>query len=99
MFVLVLAGVAGLAVSGWLITRDRYVDDELHLGGAAGRTQDDELVEVAGTEPPVTVHRPGQDAASRRGGGSGGSVRAWARAGPGSGSRRPASRTGAGPGW
>jgi CP family cyanate transporter-like MFS transporter len=67
MFVLVLAGVAGLAVSGWLITRDRYVDDELHLAGAAGRAQDDEVVEVAGTEPPVTVHRPGQDAASRRG--------------------------------
>jgi CP family cyanate transporter-like MFS transporter len=55
MFVLVLAGVAGLAVSGWLITRDRFVDDELHLAVPEHRDAED-LIEVAGAEPPVTVH-------------------------------------------
>ena len=50
-----LAGVAGLAVSGWLITRDRFVDDELHLAAPAHRDAED-LIEVAGAEPPVTVH-------------------------------------------
>jgi len=29
MFVLVLAGVVGLTVTGWLVTRARYVDDEV----------------------------------------------------------------------
>jgi len=55
MFVLVLAGVAGLAISGWLITRDRFVDDELHLPAPAHRDAED-LIEVAGAEAPVTVH-------------------------------------------
>jgi CP family cyanate transporter-like MFS transporter len=57
MFVLVLAGVAGLGVSGVLVTRNRYVDDELALRAPvpAGAAPDD-VVEVAGAEPPVTVH-------------------------------------------
>ena len=40
MFVLLLAGVAGFAASGWLVTRQRYVDDEV-LGWASGRQRDD----------------------------------------------------------
>jgi CP family cyanate transporter-like MFS transporter len=35
LFVVVLAGVAGMAVSGWLVTRDRYVDDEVRVPDAA----------------------------------------------------------------
>jgi CP family cyanate transporter-like MFS transporter len=66
MFVLVLAGVAGLAVSGWLITRDRFVDDELHLAAPAHREAED-LIEVAGAEPPVTVHLKESDDVSPRG--------------------------------
>jgi MFS transporter, CP family, cyanate transporter len=66
MFVLVLGGVAGLAVSGWLITRDRYVDDELHLP-LPSRPVPEELVEVTGGEPPVAVHVREPDDASRRG--------------------------------
>src|SRR3954464_15129799 len=66
MFVLVLAGVAGLAVSGWLITRDRFVDDELHLAAPAHRDAED-LIEVAGAEPPVTVHLKESDDVSPRG--------------------------------
>jgi CP family cyanate transporter-like MFS transporter len=65
MFVLVLAGVAGLAISGWLVTRNRYVDDELHL--AAARRAPEDVVEVAGTEPPVTVHVREPDDVSPRG--------------------------------
>jgi CP family cyanate transporter-like MFS transporter len=66
MFVLVLAGVAGLAVSGWLITRDRFVDDELHLPAPA-RGEDEDLVEVAGADAPVTVHVSRRDDVSQRG--------------------------------
>jgi CP family cyanate transporter-like MFS transporter len=66
MFVLVLAGVAGLAVSGWLITRDRFVDDELHLP-APVRGEDEDLVEVAGADAPVTVHVSRRDDVSQRG--------------------------------
>jgi CP family cyanate transporter-like MFS transporter len=67
MFVLVLAGVAGLAVSGWLVTRPRYVDDELHRAVPAGHEQEGDVVEVAGAEPPVTVHVREPDGGSRRG--------------------------------
>jgi CP family cyanate transporter-like MFS transporter len=35
MFVVVLVGVAGLGVTGWLATRDRTVDDELPGAAAA----------------------------------------------------------------
>ncbi|PZA21545.1 MFS transporter [Modestobacter versicolor] len=56
MFVLVYAGVGLLLVTGWLICRERYVDDEvpgLVSGGSARADQPD--VEVAGAEPAVTV--------------------------------------------
>jgi CP family cyanate transporter-like MFS transporter len=66
MFVLVLAGVAGLAVSGWLITRNRFVDDELHLAAPAHRDAED-LIEVAGADAPVTVHLGESDDVSPRG--------------------------------
>nr|WP_246324181.1 MFS transporter [Petropleomorpha daqingensis] len=66
MFVLVLAGVAGLAVSGWLITRDRFVDDELHLTAPAHRDAED-LIEVAGADAPVAVHLKESDDVSPRG--------------------------------
>ncbi|MFW3172254.1 MFS transporter [Geodermatophilus sp. CPCC 206100] len=63
MFVVVLAGVAVLAVTGWLVTRPRFVDDEVHDGSP--RTPRGDLVEVAGAEPPVTVRETG--GGSRRG--------------------------------
>jgi MFS transporter, CP family, cyanate transporter len=64
MFVLVLAGTAGLGISGVLVTRNRYVDDELHRGTPA---EPDHVVQVTGGEPPVTVHVSERDAGSRRG--------------------------------
>jgi CP family cyanate transporter-like MFS transporter len=54
MFVLVLAGVAGLAVTGWLVTRPRYVDDE--VPGWASAQHCDDVLEVAGTEAPAVTH-------------------------------------------
>ncbi len=35
MFVVVLAGVAGMLVTGWSVTRERYVDDEITAPAAA----------------------------------------------------------------
>jgi cyanate transporter len=60
MFVLMLAGVAGLWTLGWLVTRPRFVDDEVDRTvpgwSTAGRpTEDAELVESAGAEAPVTA--------------------------------------------
>ncbi|WP_448626541.1 CynX/NimT family MFS transporter [Geodermatophilus sp. URMC 64] len=67
MFVLVLAGVVALSVTGWMVTRQRYVDDEVERSvpgwSRPGRAED--VVEVAGAEPPVAVHV--RDDASRRG--------------------------------
>jgi CP family cyanate transporter-like MFS transporter len=58
MFVLVYAGVALLFVTGWVVCRERYVDDEVPgLSGRPGPRPAAE-VEVAGTEPPVTVRPP-----------------------------------------
>ena len=51
MFVLVLAGVVGLAAAGWLITRPRFVDDEVP-GWSSVRTLED-VRKVAGAEPPA----------------------------------------------
>jgi CP family cyanate transporter-like MFS transporter len=60
MFVLVLAGVAGLTATGWLVTRQRYVDDEVP-GWSSNRLRDD-VPEVAGTEPPARASvGPGLD--------------------------------------
>jgi MFS transporter, CP family, cyanate transporter len=58
MFVLVLTGVAGLGVTGWISTRQRYVDDEVDRfvpgWSSAARPADD--LEVAGAEAPVSAH-------------------------------------------
>jgi MFS transporter, CP family, cyanate transporter len=51
MFVLLLAGVAGLGVSGWLATRQKYVDDEVPSWSP---DRDDEGV-PAGTEAPASA--------------------------------------------
>ncbi|RBY76639.1 MFS transporter [Blastococcus sp. TF02-09] len=65
MFVLVLSGVAGLWLLGRLVTRPRFVDDEVDRSvpgwSTAGRPPEDaELVESAGAEAPVTAQvRPG----------------------------------------
>jgi CP family cyanate transporter-like MFS transporter len=68
MFVLMLAGVAGLWTLGWLVTRDRYVDDEISrwLPAAGAPTTGRAGIEVSGVEPPVSS--PGRrDDASPRG--------------------------------
>jgi CP family cyanate transporter-like MFS transporter len=54
MFVLVVVGVVLMALTGWLVTRQTYVEDELPGGSPGGRRED--VIEVAGTEPPATVH-------------------------------------------
>jgi CP family cyanate transporter-like MFS transporter len=54
MFVLVYLGVGLLLVTGWVICRERYVDDEMP-GFAGGTSADQPLVEVAGAEPAVTL--------------------------------------------
>jgi CP family cyanate transporter-like MFS transporter len=60
MFVLVLGGVAALTALGWVVTRERYVDDEVErsVPGWAGvhTPRDEDVVEAAGCEAPVTVH-------------------------------------------
>jgi len=58
MFVLVLAGVVGLTVTGWFMTRERYADDEVNrsVPGWSSTAHCDDVLEVAGTEPPVSVH-------------------------------------------
>ena len=65
MFALALAGVAVLTATGWLATRQRYVDDE--VPGWASRERCADVLEVAGTEPPVTVHVTERDGGSPRG--------------------------------
>jgi CP family cyanate transporter-like MFS transporter len=55
MFVLGVAGIALMTVTGWQVTRQRYVDDEVPGRSSAGR-RDEEVIEVAGTEPPAAVH-------------------------------------------
>lgn len=67
MFVLVLAGVAVLAVAGWLSTRQIHVDDEVDRSvpgwSSAGRCTD--VLESAGAEPPVSAHVRTDDASPR----------------------------------
>jgi CP family cyanate transporter-like MFS transporter len=56
MFVLAYLATGLLLVTGWVICRERYVDDEVPglVSGTPG-TADQPLVEVAGAEPPVTL--------------------------------------------
>jgi MFS transporter, CP family, cyanate transporter len=68
MFVLVLTGVAGLGVTGWISTGQRYVDDEVDrfVPGWSSAARPADVFEVAGAEAPVSAHvRP--DDVSRRG--------------------------------
>jgi CP family cyanate transporter-like MFS transporter len=73
MFVLMLAGVVGLTVTGWLVTRQRYVDDEVP-GWSSGQGRDDvgededvgdDVLEVAGAEAPVATHIRSDDGSPR----------------------------------
>jgi hypothetical protein len=68
MFVLVLAGVAALTVLGWVVTRPRYVDDEVNrsVPGWSGTAPAEDVVESAGAEAPVNAQiRPSGDGSPR----------------------------------
>jgi cyanate transporter len=69
MFVLVLAGVVALTALGWLVTRQRYVDDEVDRfvpgWSSAGHCTD--VLETAGAEAPVSAHVRQTDDGSPRG--------------------------------
>jgi CP family cyanate transporter-like MFS transporter len=68
MFVLVLGGVVVLTATGWLIMRQRYVDDEVHRFVPSWSTTGhcDDVLEAVGAEAPVATHvRP--DGGSPRG--------------------------------
>jgi MFS transporter, CP family, cyanate transporter len=54
MFVIVFVGVVLLIVTGWVVCRERYVEDEVP-GLPAGPPSAGAVVEVAGAEPAVTV--------------------------------------------
>ena len=58
MFVLLLAGVAGLAVAGWISTRQVFVDDEVErsVPGWSSAARPTDVLEVAGAEPPASAH-------------------------------------------
>jgi MFS transporter, CP family, cyanate transporter len=67
MFVLVLAGVVVLTVTGWFMTRERYADDEVNRfdPGWSSTAHCEEVLEVAGTEPPVSAHVRTDDGSPR----------------------------------
>jgi CP family cyanate transporter-like MFS transporter len=69
MFILVLAGVVVLTASGWFMTRERYVDDEVgrFVPGWSSTGHCDDVLEAAGAEAPVSAHLRGSDAGSPRG--------------------------------
>jgi CP family cyanate transporter-like MFS transporter len=69
MFVLVLAGVVVLAVTGWFMTRERYADDEVNrnVAGWSSTAHCEDVLEVAGAEAPVSVHVTQADDGSPRG--------------------------------
>jgi CP family cyanate transporter-like MFS transporter len=69
MFVLVLAGVVVLVGTGWLMTRERYADDEVNrfVPGWSSAGHCDDVLECTGGEPPVAVHDRGADGGSPRG--------------------------------
>ena len=64
-----LAGVVALGVTGWVVTQQRYVDDEVErvVPGWSPATRAEDCIEAAGAEPPVTVHVREPGDASRRG--------------------------------
>ena len=68
MFVLVLAGVVVLTVTGWFMTRERYADDEVNRfdPGWSSTAHCVDVLEVAGTEAPVSAHVSTGDGPPRR---------------------------------
>ena len=68
MFVLVLAGVVVLTVTGWFMTRERYADDEVNRfdPGWSSTAHCEDVLEVAGTEAPVSAHVSTGDGPPRR---------------------------------
>jgi CP family cyanate transporter-like MFS transporter len=58
MFVLVLGGVVILTATGWLVTRERYVDDEVSrtVPSWSSTGHCDDVLEAAGAEAPVAAH-------------------------------------------
>jgi CP family cyanate transporter-like MFS transporter len=58
MFVLVLAGVVLLGITGWYMTRERYADDEVDrfVPGWSSTAHCEDVLEVAGAEAPVSAH-------------------------------------------
>jgi CP family cyanate transporter-like MFS transporter len=69
MFVLVLAGVVVLTVTGWFMTHERYADDEVNriVAGWSSTAHCEDVLEVAGAEAPVSVHVTQADDGSPRG--------------------------------
>jgi CP family cyanate transporter-like MFS transporter len=67
MFVVVLVGVAVLAVAGWISTRQVYVDDEVDRSvpdwSSAGRCS--EVLESAGAEAPAAARVRTDDGSPR----------------------------------
>ncbi len=68
MFVLVLGGVIVLAATGWLITRQHYVDDEVSrfIPSWSSTAHCDNVLEAAGAEPPATAHARTTDGGAPR---------------------------------
>ncbi|WP_324278490.1 MFS transporter [Blastococcus brunescens] len=58
MFVIVLTGVAVLAVAGWIATRQVFVDDEVErsVPGWSPSGRCSEVLETAGVEVPASAH-------------------------------------------
>jgi CP family cyanate transporter-like MFS transporter len=69
MFVLVLAGLLVMAATGWFMTRQEYADDEVNrfVPGWSSTAHCEDVLEVAGTEAPVSVHVRQSDDGSPRG--------------------------------
>jgi MFS transporter, CP family, cyanate transporter len=67
MFVLVLAGVVVLAITGWFMTRERYADDEVNrfVPGWSSTAHCEDVLEVAGAEAPVSAHVRTDDGSPR----------------------------------
>ena len=68
MFVLVLASVVALTATGWLMTRERYADDEVNrfVPGWSSTGHGTDVLECLGGEPPVAVHVRAEDGGSPR---------------------------------
>jgi CP family cyanate transporter-like MFS transporter len=61
--------VVVLTVTGWLMTRERYADDEVNrfVPGWSSTAHCTDVLEVAGAEVPACVHVTASDDGSPRG--------------------------------